>query len=166
MLLLSRQVQGVLLPPRWVLRGFLQGLHSCPLCASLQRQVHTVLPVEERGAEHPCEQGPLRLGATRAPLGTSREGDVGTVTRPLPRGSLGLARVPSDEHPTEAASHTPQAFTRSQVALPHLPTLKGTCGAASVFLTQGNRGRVWDPPPSQTRVALGAEHMLQNPGVV
>lgn len=70
---------------------------------------------------------------------------MGTVTRPLPRGSLGLAKVPSDEHPTEAPSHTPQAFTRSQVALPHLPTLKGTCGAASVFLTQGTEAGCGTP---------------------
>lgn len=54
---------------------------------------------------------------------------MGTVTRLLPRGSLGLARAPS---------HTHQAFAHSQVALPHLPTLTGTCGATSVFLTRGN----------------------------
>lgn len=33
---------------------------------------------------------------------------MGTVTRLLPQGSLGLGRVPSDEHPAGAPSHTPQ----------------------------------------------------------
>lgn len=51
---MSRQIQGVF-------EGvvLLRDLHSCPLCSSLQRQVHAVLPVEERGAEHPCEQESL-----------------------------------------------------------------------------------------------------------